>query len=68
MDDFETRGRTAKAVGTVFAGQELDALSETELAERIEKLEAEIERTRAELTKRRSVRAAADALFTNGSA
>jgi uncharacterized small protein (DUF1192 family) len=46
-----------------LAREDLDPYAVEELAERISLLEAEIERTRAQLNRKQSGRAAADALF-----
>jgi uncharacterized small protein (DUF1192 family) len=43
--------------------EDLELLAVTELAERIEALEAEIVRTRAQMDRKKAGRAAADALF-----
>lgn len=46
-----------------LAREDLDLMGVEELGERIERLEAEIERVRAKLAKKADTRAAADALF-----
>ena len=48
--------------------EDLDAYGVEELRERIARLEAEAERTRAALNRKRSGRQAADALFSLGKA
>jgi uncharacterized small protein (DUF1192 family) len=46
-------------------GENLDAISVTELEQRIQSLESEIIRLRAEITKKQASRNAADAFFRN---
>ncbi|MGH6956343.1 MAG: DUF1192 domain-containing protein [Caulobacteraceae bacterium] len=48
---------------TEAAREDLELLAVSDLEERIEALEAEIARTRAQIERKRSGRAAADALF-----
>jgi uncharacterized small protein (DUF1192 family) len=48
----------------IIVGEDLYAFSVAELEERIDRLRREIERTEAELKKKSSERAAADALFS----
>ena len=48
----------------ITVGEDLYKLSVAELEERIDRLRGEIERTQAELKKKTSERAAADALFS----
>jgi uncharacterized small protein (DUF1192 family) len=48
----------------IIVGDDLYAFSVTELEERIDRLRREIERTEAELKKKSSERAAADAFFS----
>ena len=48
----------------IVVGEELYGLSVAELEERVERLKAEIARTEAEMTKKSSERAAADAFFS----
>ena len=48
---------------TEAAREDLELLAVSDLEERIEALEAEIARTKAQLERKRSGRAAADALF-----
>jgi uncharacterized small protein (DUF1192 family) len=55
----KTRGQALVEV----AREDLDAYAVVDLEERIAMLEAEIERTRAQMDRKRSGRAAADALF-----
>jgi uncharacterized small protein (DUF1192 family) len=47
-----------------LAREDLEMFGADELAERIEALEAEIARIRAQLSKKQATRAAADALFS----
>lgn len=47
----------------VVLGEDLSAMSEFELAARIEKLEAEIVRCREAITSRKATKSAADAFF-----
>lgn len=49
--------------GAITVGEDLSRLSEEELAEQIEALTAEINRTRNELEQRGTIRNAADAFF-----
>lgn len=46
-------------------GENLDMISLTELAQRIDTLESEINRTRAEIAKKQSSRSVADAFFAS---
>ena len=48
------------------AREDLELLAVAELEERIEALQAEIARTRAQIDRKRAGRAAADALFKSG--
>ena len=48
------------------AREDLELLAIADLEERIEALEAEIARTRAQIDRKRAGRAAADALFKSG--
>jgi uncharacterized small protein (DUF1192 family) len=48
------------------AREDLELLAVADLEERIEALEAEIARTRAQIDRKRAGRAAADALFKSG--
>ncbi len=52
-----------KPKSIVATGQELSFLGVAELTARIEALELEIARTKAEITKRQSTRAAAESVF-----
>ena len=49
----------------IVIGENLDAVSVTELAQRIQSLESEIARIRVEIAKKQAGRAAADAFFKN---
>ncbi len=51
------------ATVTVAVGDDLSRLSETELAERIEALSEEINRTQSELEQRGNIRDAANSIF-----
>ena len=53
-----------KPAGMVI-GENLDAISVAELEQRIQSLESEIMRLRAEITKKQASRNAADAFFKN---
>jgi uncharacterized small protein (DUF1192 family) len=48
---------------TELAREDLELMAVSDLAERIEALEAEIARTRAQMTRKQAGRAAADSLF-----
>lgn len=61
MDWDDIRPKPPKAAASV--GENLETLSVAELEARITLLEAEIERTRAELAKKRAHESAAAALF-----
>jgi len=58
-DDVPRKPETA----TIAVGQDLSRLSEEELAERIEALTAEINRTQKELEQRSTIRDAANSFF-----
>ncbi|WP_428650897.1 DUF1192 domain-containing protein [Roseibium sp.] len=58
-EDVPRKPRT----GAITVGEELSALSETDLAERIEALHEEINRTQRELEQRGNIRDAANSLF-----
>jgi uncharacterized small protein (DUF1192 family) len=60
MDWDEVRPKTAKAASV---GENLETLSVAELEARIQAFEAEIARTRDELTKKKAHESAAAALF-----
>jgi uncharacterized small protein (DUF1192 family) len=62
MARFDEEGRPIKQAPHEV-GQDLSQLSEIELSERIDMLQAEIRRLEAERAKRGSMRAAADAFF-----
>jgi|GEM_PF-1399929 len=51
------------ASGAITVGEDLSSLSETDLAERIEALTEEINRTRQELEQRGNIRDAANSFF-----
>jgi len=51
------------STGAVIVGEDLSRLSETELAERIEALNGEINRTQRELEQRSTIRDAANSFF-----
>ncbi|KZM50630.1 DUF1192 domain-containing protein [Labrenzia sp. OB1] len=51
------------ASGTITVGEELSTLSETDLAERIEALADEINRTQREIEQRENIRDAANSIF-----
>jgi len=53
----------AKPAGEIVIGQDLDLLSVAELEIRIELLEAEIERIKADIAAKLDVKSAADAFF-----
>jgi uncharacterized small protein (DUF1192 family) len=55
-----------KAITEIVLGQDLSAMSEFELAARIEALEGEIARCREAVSARRATKAAADAFFKKG--
>ena len=50
---------------SMVIGENLDAISVAELEQRIQSLESEIERLRAEIAKKQASRNAADAFFRN---
>ena len=50
---------------SMVIGENLDAISVTELEQRIQALESEILRLRVEITKKQASRGAADAFFRN---
>jgi uncharacterized small protein (DUF1192 family) len=54
-----------KKPANMVIGENLDAISVTELEQRIQSLESEIIRLRAEITKKQASRSAADAFFRN---
>jgi uncharacterized small protein (DUF1192 family) len=65
FDDLEprpTRGATLTALGR----EDLDVYSVRDLEERIEALQAEIERSRAAIDSKQAKKSAADALFNFG--
>lgn len=62
MED-DDRPRIKGDAATRLAGEDLSPYSQDELAERIELLEAEIERVKSHRDKASAHRAAADALF-----
>ncbi|MHA7776429.1 DUF1192 domain-containing protein [Roseibium sp. M-1] len=53
------------STGAVTVGEDLSSLSEAELAERIEALTGEINRTQRELEQRGTIRDAANSFFQN---
>ncbi len=61
-EDVEVRRSRGWAMVEI-AREDLELCGSSELEERIEALEAEIRRTRAQLDRKRAGRAAADALF-----
>ncbi len=61
--DWDDISPKKKPAGTVEIGQSLETLSVSELEGRIGALEAEIQRVKAELEKKRAHEAAAAALF-----
>ena len=63
MDWDEARSRPAAQ--TITVGEDLATQSVDDLEQRIAVLEAEIARTRTELTTKRARKSAADALFRN---
>ena len=65
IDELLPRRKPDEAL-TALARQDLDPLSLTELAERLEALEAEVARTRAKLDGAKSFRSVADSLFKKG--
>ena len=65
IDELLPRRKPDEAL-TALARQDLDPLSVTELAERLEALEAEVARTRAKLDGAKSFRSVADSLFKKG--
>lgn len=54
-----------KKPANMVIGENLDAISVAELEQRIQALESETERLRAEITKKQASRSAADAFFRN---
>jgi len=54
-----------KKPANMVIGENLDAISVAELEHRIQALESEIMRLRAEITKKQASRSAADAFFRN---
>lgn len=64
MSIFEDDRPAGPKAPRITVGEDLSALSEDELAERITALEAEVLRIRQALEHRGSVRTAADALFS----
>jgi uncharacterized small protein (DUF1192 family) len=54
-----------KKPANMVIGENLDAISVAELEQRIQSLESEIIRLRAEITKKQASRSAADAFFRN---
>ena len=54
-----------KKPANMVIGENLDAISVAELEQRIQSLESEIIRLRAEITKKQASRNAADAFFRN---
>ena len=54
-----------KKPANMVIGENLDAISVAELEQRIQALESEIIRLRAEITKKQASRNAADAFFRN---
>lgn len=54
-----------KKPANMVIGENLDAISVAELEQRIQVLESEIIRLRAEITKKQASRSAADAFFRN---
>ncbi|MBO0346938.1 DUF1192 domain-containing protein [Roseibium limicola] len=63
MTDDNLSTRPSLILGTILVGEDLENLSEEELTQRIEALEAEIERTQQSLGHKKGVRANADAIF-----
>jgi len=56
---------TPKKPANMVIGENLDAISVTELEQRIQALDSEILRLRAEIAKKQASRSAADAFFKN---
>lgn len=51
-------------IGTITVGEDISSHSEADLAERIEALHAEINRTQKELEQRSTIRDAANSIFS----
>jgi uncharacterized small protein (DUF1192 family) len=63
LEDAEPVRRPRGWALTEIAKEDLELLAVSDLEDRIEALEAEIARTRAQMERKRAGRAAADALF-----
>jgi uncharacterized small protein (DUF1192 family) len=63
LEDAEPPRRPRGWALTEIAKEDLELLAVSDLEDRIEALEAEIVRTRAQMERKRAGRAAADALF-----
>ncbi|TYC60523.1 DUF1192 domain-containing protein [Rhodobacterales bacterium] len=63
MSLFDDDVPKKSAAAAITVGEDLGKLSETDLAERIEALAGEIERTKSELEQRSTIRDAANAFF-----
>jgi uncharacterized small protein (DUF1192 family) len=63
LEDAEPVRRPRGWAITEMAKEDLELLAGSDLEDRIEALEAEIARTRAQMERKRAGRAAADALF-----
>jgi uncharacterized small protein (DUF1192 family) len=63
LEDAEPVSRPRGWALTEIAKEDLELLAVSDLEDRIEALETEIARTRAQLERKRAGRAAADALF-----
>ena len=63
IDDAEPVRRPLGWAVVEITREDLELLAVSDLAERIEALEREIERTRAQMDRKRAGRAAADAFF-----
>jgi uncharacterized small protein (DUF1192 family) len=55
----------SKKPANMVIGENLDSISVTELEQRIQALDSEIKRLRAEIAKKQASRSAADAFFRN---
>lgn len=63
MSLFDDDAPKKPAQGAITVGEDLSRLSESELTERIEALNEEVNRTRQELEQRGTIRDAADSFF-----